>query len=127
MLAAGTVSPAGSVSVKATPDSASTGVGLMIVKVSADVPPSGISVGAKLLAIAGGAVTPTASTALALSPVPPLVELIGDVVLTFMPAVVAVTLSEIVQDEAAARVAPERFTLPPPAGAVRVPPQELVR
>ena len=70
----------------------------MILKVSTDAPPTGISEGAKLLAIAGGSPTPppppppTTSEALALSPVPPLVELTAEVVLTLMPAVVPVTL-----------------------------------
>src|SRR5262245_33418290 len=118
MLPAGTVSPAGRASVKPTPDSTSTALGLTILKVSTDVPPSGISEGAKLLEIKGGWLAkPTTSTALALPPVPPLVELTGEVELTFTPVVVPVTVTEIVQDEAAARVAPERLTLPPPAGA----------
>jgi len=42
-----------------------------------------------------------------------------------LPGVALVTVSEIVQDEAAARVAPERLTVPPPT--VALPPQVLVR
>ena len=42
-----------------------------------------------------------------------------------MPGVALVTVSEIVQDEAAARVAPERLTVLPPT--VALPPQVLVR
>src|SRR5262249_29798379 len=95
----------------------------MIVKVSDDVPPSGIDSGAKLLAMLGGSVAmPTVSVALAVFPVPPLVEVTAVVVLALLPTVVAVTLIENVQDPAAARVAPERLTLPPPAVAVMVPP-----
>src|SRR5262245_31761317 len=95
----------------------------MIVKVSDDVPPSGIDAGAKLLAMLGGNVAmPTVSVALAVLPVPPLVEVTAVVVLVLLPAVVPVTLIENVQDPAAARVAPERLTLPLPAVAVMVPP-----
>src|SRR5262245_20205405 len=95
----------------------------MIVKVSDDVPPSGIDAGAKLLAILGGsAAGATTSVALAVLPVPPLAEVTGELVLVSTPTVVLVTLIENVQDPAAARVAPERLTLPLPAVAVMVPP-----
>src|SRR5215471_16012966 len=98
-------------------------MGLMIVKVSDDVPPTEIDAGAKLLAILGGNVAvATTSVALAVLPVPPLVEVTAEVVLVSAPAVVLVTLTENVQDPAAARVAPERLTLPLPAVAVMVPP-----
>src|SRR5262245_25307202 len=95
----------------------------MIVKVSDDVPPTGIDAGAKLLEILGGRVArPTVSVAPAVLPVPPLVEVTADVVLVLLPAVVPVTLIENVQLVFAARVAPERLTLPLPAVAVMVPP-----
>jgi hypothetical protein len=121
-----TSSPAGNASVKATPVSAVPGLELAIVKVSDVVPPIGISEEAKLLVIEGGDTMSTESVALALPPVPPLVEVIDELVLTFVPAVVPVTLSEIVQDAEAATVPPDRFTFPPPAAAVTLPPHELV-
>src|SRR5262245_50998293 len=74
------------------------------------------------LAIVGAVRVPTISVAVALLPVPPFVEVTAEVVLFLLPAVVPVTLIENVQDPAAARVAPERVTLPLPAVAVMVPP-----
>src|SRR5262249_60380773 len=116
----------GRLSVKLTSASVTTALGLVSVKVSDDVPPSGIDAGAKLLAIVGALEGPrpalVASVALAVLPVPPLVEVTAEVVLVLKPGVVLVTLIENVQDVAAARVAPERLTLPPPAVAVMVPP-----
>src|SRR5262245_12921496 len=121
-LGVATVSPAGNGSLNATPVSAVEALGLLIVKVSTDVPPTGTDAGAKLLAIAGGDRGFTVSVAVAVLPVPPLVEVTAEVVLVSAPAVVAVTLSENVQLVLAARIAPERLTLPPPAVAVMVPP-----
>src|SRR5262245_35253664 len=66
--------------------------------------------------------TLTVTEALAVLPVPPLVDVTGPVVLVSRPVVVAVTLTENVQLVLGARVAPERLTLPLPAVAVMVPP-----
>ena len=49
-----TVTPAGSVSLKATPLRASPALGLVIVKVSVEVPPTATGLGEKLLLIVGG-------------------------------------------------------------------------
>src|SRR5262249_20257759 len=89
-----------------------------------DVPPSGIDAGAKLLVIPGAlkAPKPVVSVALAVLPVPPLVEVTAVVVLVLKPVVVLVTLIENVQLVLAARGAPARLTLPLPAVAVMVPP-----
>src|SRR5262249_34224953 len=78
--------------------------------------------GAKPLAIVGGLNAPTVIVALAVLPVPPLVEVTAEVVLVLSPAVGAGTLGEDAQLVLAARVAPERLTLPLPAVAVMVPP-----
>ena len=73
-------------------------------KVSDDVPPSGIDAGAKLLVMPGGLKSPKpiVSVALAVLPVPPLLDVTGEVVLVMAPAVMPVTVIEKVQ-------------LPPPA------------
>ena len=57
-------------------------------------------------------------------PVPPFVD-VTVTLLLFTPAVVPVTLTENVQEAPAAKVAPERVTLPEPATAVIVPPPQL--
>ena len=70
----------------------------------------------------GGVRALTVIVALAVLPVPPLVEETAEVVLVLSPGLVPVTLIENVQDAAAARVAPVRLTLPLPVAAVMVPP-----
>ena len=74
------------------------------------------------MAMVGGVRALTVSVALAVLPVPPLVEVTAEVVLVLSPGLVPVTLIENVQDAAAARVAPVRLTLLPPAATVMVPP-----
>src|SRR6516165_7257952 len=64
----------------------------------------------------------TITVAVAVLPVPPFVEETAPVMLVLPPATVPVTLTENVQDAAAARVAPVRLTLLPPAATVMVPP-----
>src|SRR5262245_453514 len=83
----GTVRPAGSVSVQPTPLSA-TGfaAGLVRVKVSDVVVVSGIVAAPNALARVGGAAT--ATSAVAVLPVPPLVELTLPLVLVRAPALV---------------------------------------
>jgi hypothetical protein len=64
--------------------------------------------------------------AVAVLPVPPLVELTGPVVLVKTPAVVGLTLTVIRHDALAAIDPPVRVTVPLPAVAVAVPPQLLL-
>src|SRR5579864_8024381 len=74
VVADGTVRFAGSLSVKATPASATVfTAGLVMVKVSALVAPKVIAVGLKAFAMTGGATT--IKFAVAVLPVPPFVEL----------------------------------------------------
>jgi len=85
-----TTSPAGSVSVKATPASATVlAAGLVIVKVRDVEPFRGRLAAPKAFAIDGGATT--AMLAEAVPPVPPSVEVTFPVVLFLAPAVVPVT------------------------------------
>jgi hypothetical protein len=63
----------------------------------------------------------TVKVAVAVPPVPPSVELTVPVVLVLAPELVPVTVKENVQEALAAKVAPERDTLPEPATAVIVP------
>src|SRR5215467_590325 len=69
----------------------------------------------------------TASVAEAVFPGPPLVEVTFEVVLVLAPAVVPVTLTEMVQEALAATVPPARLTLFDPAVAVATPPHVLAR
>src|SRR5258708_4831420 len=120
-----TVSPVGSVSVKATPvKAAALAAGLVMVKVSEVVAFRAIVDGLKTLAIEGGASTVNIAVLL-VAPVPPSVELTVPVVLLLLPAVVPVTSTEKVHEEPAAgdavSVPPERLMLPLPAVAVIVP------
>src|SRR5438874_953165 len=126
-----TVSPVGSVSVNATPVSATVfAAGLVMVKVNEVVPFNGMPAGLNTLAMEGDATT--ASTAVLLvAPVPPSVEVITPVVLLWLPAVVPVTSTKKLQVDPAAgdavNVPPDRLMLPLPATAVIVPlPQEPV-
>src|SRR5262249_8920171 len=119
-----TVSPAGSVSLNATPASGSTlTAGLVIVNVSEVVAFSGIVDGLNTLAIEGGATTDM--LAVAVPPVPLSVALTFPVVLICKPAAVPVTLTENVQELLAAIVAPDRLTRLVPWVAVIVPPPQL--
>lgn len=69
----------------------------------------------------------TSRDADAVFPVPPLPEVTLPVVLTFVPAVTPLTLTENTQELDDAIVAPDRITLPDPATAVMTPlPQEPV-
>src|ERR1700761_1989882 len=121
-----TVRPVGSVSVNATPVSATVfAAGLVMVNVSEVVAFSAIEAGLNTLAIAGGATTLT--LAVAVPPVPPSFDVTFPVMLVFVPAVVPVTFTENVQELLAAIVPPERLIVPEPAVAVIVPePQEPV-
>jgi len=120
-----TVSPVGSVSVKATPVSAEIfAAGLVIVKVSELVPFSEIADGANVFAMDGGASTEIVAVLL-VAPVPPSVEVIGPVVFTASPAAVPVTFTVKVHELLWATDPPERLITPVPAVAVTVPLQVL--
>jgi len=69
----------------------------------------------------GGGVPVTFRVADAVPPVPPSTEVTEPVVLFFVPAVVAVTLTLRLHDVPAAREAPLRLIEPDPGVAVRVP------
>lgn len=110
------------VSVNAAPVNAPVGLLLVKVSVTVDIPPEAIEVGAKALAIVGGAMT--VMPALAVAPAPSSVVESGTE-LFFTPAVVPVTLTLNAQFEFAAKVAPERAIEPAPAFAVIVPPPHV--
>src|SRR5579859_2823696 len=120
-----TARPVGSVSVKATPVSATAfPAGLVMVKVSEVVAFSAMVDGLNTFAIDVGA--PTLTEAEALPPVPPSVEVTLPVVLFCRPAAVPVTLMEKVQELEAAMLPPDKLMLLLPAIAVMVPPQAPV-
>lgn len=107
-----TVSPVGNVSVNATPFSVTVlPAGLVMVNCNDVVAFKAIVFGLNALAIDGGATT--VSVSVAVPPVPPSVELTVLVVLTCVPALMPVTLTENVHDDPAA------------GDAVNVPPDKL--
>jgi hypothetical protein len=120
--------PAGSASVKATLVSATAAFGLLIVKLKVVVPTTPMAAAPNALMMVGGAtaggVVSTVREVVEVFPVPPFVD-VTVTLLPFTPAVVPVTLTEKVQEAPAAKVAPERATLPEPATAVIVPPPQL--
>src|SRR5260370_36724190 len=112
-----TVSPVGSVSVKATPVSAAVlAAGLVMVKVSEVVAFSAIVFGLNTLAMEDGAVT--LIEAEVVPPVPPSVEVTLSVMLFCKPAAVPVTFVEKVHALLAARLAPVRLRTLVPCVAV---------
>src|SRR5437660_1346608 len=121
-----TVNPVGSVSVKATPVSATVlAAGLVMVKVNEVVALSAMLVGLKTLDIVGGATTVRVAVLLVV-PVPPSVEVTCTLLfLTLGTALVPVTDTEKVHDDPAVgdtvNVPPDRLTEPLPATAVIVP------
>src|SRR6185503_11817355 len=100
-----TTKPAGRLSVKATPLSATPVFGLVIVKVSVVTPFSGMVAAPNCFAMDGGETT--VKLAVAVLPVPPLVEVTFPVVLVYCPAAAPVTVTENWQVPPAAIVAPE--------------------
>lgn len=121
---AATSKPAGKLSVIASPFSVKA-FGLVKLIVNVDVPFKGIEVGEKLLATVGGAATN--SVAEAVKPRPPCVETTAPVVLSFEPAVVALTTTLIEQLAPAEAIAPPvKLMLVAIAAAVNVPPQEFI-
>src|SRR6478609_1681184 len=118
-----TVPPqAGSVSLNATPlrSPLAEAFGLLMVNVTDVVPFSGMLAAPKAFAIAGGATT--VIEAVAVLPVPPLVE-VTCTLLLLSPAVVPVTFTTTVHDELGARLWPLRLIEEEPATAVTVPVQ----
>lgn len=126
-VALATVSPVGSVSVKATPVSESTlAAGFVIVNVSEVVAFSAIVDGLKTFAIDGGATT--LMLAEAVPPVPPSVEVTFPVILFCVPAAIPLTSTSNVQPVLAEIVPPLKLMTLLPDVAVMVPaPQEPVR
>src|SRR5258708_29325777 len=123
-LGVATTSPAGKVSVNATPFSVTVlAAGLVMVKVSVVVPFSGRLAAPNALAIAGGATT--AIEAQAVSPVPPSVDVTLPVVLFCAPAAMPVTFTANVHDVLAAKLAPVRLITLVACVAVIVPPPQL--
>jgi len=120
--------PAGKASLKATPFNAMLPFGLVTVIVSVEVPPDGIVAGVNAFVMLGAAVVVTSSVALAVPPVPALVETTADVVLVTNPSVALVTFTVTVQLPPAATVPPLRLiAVPPTTGVgVSVPPQVLL-
>jgi hypothetical protein len=116
-----TVMPAGKMSVKPTPVSPSAEFGLAMMKVSDVDPLSGMVDAPKDLLMVGAAAT--VMEALAVLPVPALVELTLPVVLVIAPPVVPVTLTETVQSPAAAIVPPVKLTDVSREAGENVPPQ----
>jgi len=119
----GTDSPAGSVSVKLIPVSASPEFGLVIVKVRLVVPPTRMLAAPKPLVMVGGEATVTVAVLLT-APVPPLVDVTAPVVLFLTPAVVPVTVTLKVHMPPPAIVAPLSVIKLLPV-TVKVPPHWL--
>jgi hypothetical protein len=125
---AATTTPAGKLSVKATPLNVLAVLGLVMAKLSVLLAFNATLVGLKALLAVGGAIT--VMLAFEVLPVPPSVE-VTCTLLFFTPAVVPLTSTENVHDDPAAgdavSVPPDRLMLPLPATAVIVPlPQEPV-
>jgi len=120
-LGVATTNPAGKVSLKATPRAETLVLGFVMVKVKVETPLSGIVVGLNALLIVGGATTVT--LAVAVFPVPPLVEVtVTELFLT--PAVVPKMLMLKAHSIWAACVTPVILIVPEPAVAVIVPPSQ---
>ena len=99
--------------------------GLVMVKLSADVPFRAMLVSKKPLVMVGGATTVSVAGLLAALG-PPSFELSVPVMLFLTPAVVPVKLTEIAHVPLAASVPPDKLTEVALAAAVKAPPQLLV-
>src|SRR5262249_38139503 len=117
-----TTRPAGRLSVKATPFSVTLVFGFVMVKLSEVLPFSGILAAPNTLAMLGGVAT--VRFAVAVLPVPPLVELTLPVVLVYWPDAAPVTVTLNWQLPFAAIVAPVS-AMPVGAVVVSVPPQTV--
>ena len=120
-----TLMPLGRGSLTATPLCATVlAAGLVMVMVSVVVPFSGMLAAPNDLVMVGADIAVKAAEAVV--PVPPLVALTVPVVLTWLPAVVGVTVTETVQKLLTGTVPPLRLMLVAFAFAVNVPPQVLL-
>jgi hypothetical protein len=119
-----TTSPAGKVSVKETPVRVTVLLGLTTARTRPPTPLSGMLGAEKTLSMSGGPIT--VIEAVAVLPVPPLVEVACTLLFSTNP-IVPTTFSDTVQLELAAIDPPARLTKDEPAAAVTVPPQLLLR
>lgn len=117
-------SPVGSVSLTATPVRPAVVFGLVILSVSVVLPFNGMLGVAKVFNRTGGATT--VRLADEELPVPPSLEVTGPALFVYAPAVVPVTLSEMLHDRFAAMVPPVRLMEVVPAVAVNDPAQVLL-
>src|SRR5579859_5088589 len=120
-----TARPAGSVSPKPTPVSATVAFGLVMVKVSVVVAFRLMLAAPNAFAMLGGPITVMLAVLL-VAPAPLSFDEIGPVVLFCTPAAIPVTFTLIVQEAFAASVPPVRLAEPDPAAAVTVPEQVVV-
>src|SRR6478609_2152729 len=119
-----TARPAGRASENATPVSARLVFGLLMLKVNDVLAFSRMLAAPKALVIVGG--VPTVRFAVAVLPVPPLVEVTLPVVFVYWPAAAPVTVTENWQLLLALIVAPVS-AMPVGAGVVNVPPQTVAK
>jgi hypothetical protein len=118
--------PAGSESVNPMPVSVWLALELVTVKLNVVLPFSGIVAAPNVFVIPGGEIT--LKFAVAVLPVPALVDVTAPVVLTMLPADVPFTFRLNVHEPFAATLAPDKLTVADPAAAVIVPPpQEPLR
>jgi len=103
------------------PTSVRLGVGVPDVVTEKEPGVPAVNVVLAALVINGGVPTTFSVAVLLVAPVPPSIEVIAPVVLTFIPVVVPVTLTEITQEPLPASAAPERPIEPEPATATVVP------
>jgi hypothetical protein len=120
-----TASPAGSVSPKPTPFSATVAFGFVMVNVSVVCAFRLMLAAPNALLMLGGPITVMLAVLL-VAPGPLSFDEIGPVVLFWTPACTPVTFRLIVHEPFAASVPPARLIEPEPAAAVAVPPQLLV-
>lgn len=116
--------PAGSVSLNATPVSATVVLGSVMVKLSEVEPFSGMLAAPNALTIVGGEATVMEADAMAL--VPPSVD-VTSTLLLLLPAVVPVTFTVTAHEALGASVPPDKLNAPEPAVAAAAPPQVLFK
>jgi hypothetical protein len=122
-----TTSPAGSVSVKPMPLKEAAAFGFTMTKVRLVLPFSAIDATPNDLVMSGGATLaggPTVRLAVAVLPLPALVDVTAPVVLVRLPVDVPCTFTLNVHEPLAAMLAPLKATLFDPAAAVIVPPPQ---
>jgi len=120
-----TTNPEGSASANEIPESDMPGFGFSMVKKMEIVPFSATLLALKNLLIVGASAAVTVSVALEVFPAPPSVE-VTVTVLFLVPAVVAVTLTERLQEAPAANVIPDKLTDDEPLTAETTPLQLLL-